>query len=193
MGDLEGYKKTALSGDAVSVDERFEALLKDAIAGTITPEAQEELAAEFFFVDNPEEAFTYRKKAVDRGYTEAYYWLARAYLNGDGCAKSIDQALHYFQLSVAAGHQGCLELADCYRLGLGVEKNFETAWDYYSKQFPSDETIDDFRLSDVLLHNSECDIDDLKESGIPAEWWEFAMTHVDGSPSLFGKMASLYE
>ena len=194
MRDFEECKTAALSGDAVCPDKRFETLLKDAVAGTITPEAEDELAEEFFFAENPEEAFTYLKTAADRGYTEAYYWLARAYLNGDGCTKSIDQALHYFQLSVATGHQGCLELADCYRLGMGVERNYETAWEYYSRLFFADEcTIDDFRLPDVILRNSECHIDELKESGIPAEWWEFAMTHVDGSPSLFGKMASLYE
>ena len=175
-------------------DDRFEYLLSRAIAKTISSEEEDELWDNYFGTTDVEKSFKYFRTAVERSYVKAYYWLGRAFLLGEGCERSNADALHYLNLSIENGEPGHLELGDCYRLGLGVDKNFDIAWEHYSKadKYRDEETTDGFRLDDLMLRDSRCEID-MEPSGIPAEWWEFVMAKVPDAVSLFAEMTLFYK
>ena len=189
------YGNCKMSDKNDDVDKCFEELLNKAIAGAMSPQAEEEFQDEYLYQIDEAKAFKYLKTATERGYAPAYHELGKSYLLGKGCDESVEQALHYLNLALANGYEGDLELGDCYRLGLGVTRDFETAWKHYSKAIEergaTNETIDDLRLNYLMLRES-FDID-VSCPNVPAEWWEFAMAKTGEPSAFFARMTVLYE
>ncbi len=168
--------------------KRFDILLEKVINETASDDEFNEL---FKYLEHPDltERFKFLKDAAEKGYILSFYDLGRAYINGEGCEKSFENGRFWLEKSIANGKDGNTILGDCYRLGIEIEKNYETAWEYYSHLgvVEDDETIDGFNARDILEPNGDL-IDD-----IPADWWEFVSTKTSGDVYSFGTMSMLYK
>ncbi len=79
------------------------------------------------------QAMRYYAQAADLGDSEAEYQLGRAYCYPEQLTEA-SRALAFRRIESAAmgGHiAACYELARCYLLGYGTEKNEEAALSYY--------------------------------------------------------------
>ncbi len=179
-------------------DIRFKELIQKAVDGTISDQEDEEID-QFF---ESKDSFHYFKIAADYGYPYAYYVLGKAFLYGEHTEQSYPQALHYLNIAIQKDKWGNAELGDCYRLGRGVEKNFELAWKYYNQAYLGDETLEEVTIRNLLLLDLHY-LDDIGNGKIAPEWWEFAITKAETRNNffedstqvadLFGEMTLLYE
>lgn len=81
-----------------------------------------------------EKAFECYMKAAEMGYTEAYYNVANAYLNGEGVERDFDKAFEWFQKAVDSGDTYAkLKLAQCYKRGAGCERDYAAAMALYQQ------------------------------------------------------------
>ncbi len=81
-----------------------------------------------------EKAFECYMKAAEMGYTESYYNVANAYLNGDGVERDFDMAFEWFQKAVDSGDTYAkLKLAECYKRGAGCERDYAAAMALYQQ------------------------------------------------------------
>ncbi len=93
-----------------------------------------DLAQTYRSEGNEEKAFECYMKAAEMGYTEAYYNVANAYLNGDGVEKDFDMAFEWFQKAVDSGDTYAkLKLAECYKRGAGCERDYAAAMALYQQ------------------------------------------------------------
>jgi TPR repeat protein len=83
---------------------------------------------------NYEAAAKWYRLAVDQGNLNAIFNLGNLYQRGEvGVAKDEKEAVKLFGAGAMADHAGCANnLGHCYELGLGVEKNLEKAFIWYS-------------------------------------------------------------
>ena len=169
-------------------ERNFDNLLKKAVTESLTPE-EEELFYKFFDDEQDSKAkFNYNKRAAEAGYRFSFYSLGRAYILGEGCEPSFEKGLFWLKKSIESECDGNTLLGDCYRLGIGTDKNYEIAWEYYShvKEAELDETEDDHRVFD--LKSPDTYLDD-----IPIDWWEFVMTKIRDDADCFAEMACFYK
>ena len=83
---------------------------------------------------NEEKAFKCYMKAAEMGYTEAYYNVANAYLNGKGVESDFDKAFEWFRKAADSGDAyAILKLAECYKRGAGCERSYEEAMALYQQ------------------------------------------------------------
>jgi TPR repeat protein len=81
-----------------------------------------------------EKAFECYMKAAEMGYTEAYYNVANAYLNGEGVERDFDKAFEWFQKASDSGDTYAkLKLAQCYKRGAGCERDYAAAMALYQQ------------------------------------------------------------
>ena len=93
-----------------------------------------DLAQTYRSEGNEEKAFECYMKAAEMGYTEAYYNVANAYLNGEGVEKDFDMAFEWFQKAVDSGDTYAkLKLAECYKRGAGCERDYAAAMALYQQ------------------------------------------------------------
>lgn len=93
-----------------------------------------DLAQTYNSEGNEEKAFQCYVKAAEMGYTDAYYNVANAYLNGDGVEKDYDKAFEWFQKAVGSGDiYAKLKLAECYKRGAGCERDYTAALALYQQ------------------------------------------------------------
>ncbi len=83
---------------------------------------------------NEEKAFECYMKAAELGYTDAFYNVANAYLNGDGVERDFEKAFEWFQKAVGSGDTSAkLKLAECYKRGAGCDRNYAAAMALYQQ------------------------------------------------------------
>ncbi len=93
-----------------------------------------DLAQTYSGEGNEEKAFECYMKAAEMGYTEAYYKVANAYLNGEGVERNFDMAFKWFQKAVDSGDTYAkLKLAECYKRGAGCERDYAAAMALYQQ------------------------------------------------------------
>lgn len=175
-------------------NDRFEYLLERRINETITDEECDDY---FDYFDNPDESarFSFLKRAAERGDRCSYYPLGRAFLFGKGCDKSFEKAVFWLEKSIENKEDGAGLLGDCYRLGIEVRKDYESAWKYYKKvdyvrATYDQETLDDKYIGNVTLGDLTIG---MLDNSLPVEWWEFVMTKIEDSASFFADMSWLYK
>ena len=54
---------------------------------------------------DPMKAHSLFKRAAEAGETDALYWLAKMYENGDGVVLDIDEAIRHMEAAAKAGHK----------------------------------------------------------------------------------------
>ncbi len=166
----------------------FDSLLKKIAAKNLSLD-EEDLLSEFFDDEqDSKKRFNYIKRAAEAGHRFSFYSLGRAYILGEGCEHSFEKGLFWLKKSIESECDGNTLLGDCYRLGIGTDKNYEIAWEYYShvKGAELDETEDDHRVFD--LKSPDTYLDD-----IPIDWWEFVMTKIRDDADCFAEMACFYK
>lgn len=123
--------------------EYISALTKKCESGDVW--AMEELAS-FYYEDNPDlmsadtvaTVLDYYEKSALGGNLKSILNLGTIYFDGIYTAQSYQRAIELFKKALI-GDAGriaaiaCSRLAECYRFGLGVEKNLALAFDYYLK------------------------------------------------------------
>lgn len=98
---------------------------------------------------NEEKAFECYMKAAEMGYTESYYNVANAYLNGEGVERDFGKAFEWFQKAVDSGdNYAKLKLAECYKRGAGCERNYAAAMALY-QQVAGDKSLKRYSFTDV--------------------------------------------
>lgn len=98
---------------------------------------------------NGEKAFECYMKAAELGYTDAFYNVANAYLNGEGVERDFDKAFEWFQKSVASGDSYAkLKLAECYKRGAGCQRDYAAAMALY-QQVAGDKSLKRYSFADV--------------------------------------------
>ena len=75
-----------------------------------------------------------------------------------------------------------IKLGDCYRLGNGVEKNFDTAYNYYKLAIENDQERGELpEPAEILLLNCKGDdiIERMATQGVSVEWCEYAISRLE--------------
>lgn len=108
-----------------------------------------DLAQTYSCEGNGEKAFECYMKAAEMGYTDAFYNVANAYLNGEGVERDFDKAFEWFQKSVASGDSYAkLKLAECYKRGAGCQRDYAAAMALY-QQVAGDKSLKRYSFADV--------------------------------------------
>lgn len=108
-----------------------------------------DLAQTYSREGNGEKAFEYYMKAAEMGYTDAFYNVANAYLNGEGVERDFDKAFEWFQKSVASGDSYAkVKLAECYKRGAGCQRDYAAAMALY-QQVAGDKSLKRYSFVDV--------------------------------------------
>lgn len=107
------------------------------------------LAQTYSSEGNGEKAFECYMKAAELGYTDAFYNVANAYLNGEGVQRDFDKAFEWFQKSIASGDSYAkLKLAECYKRGAGCQRDYAAAMALY-QQVAGDKSLKRYSFADV--------------------------------------------
>lgn len=108
-----------------------------------------DLAQTYSREGNEEKAFECYMKAAEMGYTEAYYNVANAYLNGEGVERDFDKAFEWFRKAADSGYTYAkLKLAECYKRGAGCERDYAAAMALY-KQVAGEKSLKRYSCADV--------------------------------------------
>ena len=108
-----------------------------------------DLAQTYSREGNEEKAFECYMKAAEMDYTDAYYNVANAYLNGEGVERNFGKAFEWFQKAVDSGdNYAKLKLAECYKRGAGCERNYAAAMALY-QQVACDKSLRRYSFVDV--------------------------------------------
>lgn len=111
-----------------------------------------DLARTYSSEGNEEKAFECYMKAAELGYTDAFYNVANAYLNGDGVERDFDKAFEWFQKAVDSGDiYAKLKLAECYKRGVGCKRDYSAAMALYI-QIASDKSLKRYSFVDVAQY-----------------------------------------
>lgn len=108
-----------------------------------------DLAQTYSREGNEEKAFECYMKAAEMGYTDAYYNVAYAYLNGEGVERDFDKAFEWLQKAVDSGDPYAkLKLAECYKRGAGCQQDYAVAMALY-QQVACDKSLKRYSFADV--------------------------------------------
>ena len=108
-----------------------------------------DLAQTYSREGNEEKAFECYMKAAEMGYTDAYYNVAYAYLNGEGVERDFDKAFEWLQKAVDSGDPYAkLKLAECYKRGAGCQRDYAVAMALY-QQVACDKSLKRYSFADV--------------------------------------------
>lgn len=93
-----------------------------------------DLAQTYRSEGNEEKAFECYMKAAEMGYTDAFYNVANAYLNGEGVERDFDKAFEWYQKASDSGDTYAkLKLAECYKRGAGCQRDYAAAMTLYQQ------------------------------------------------------------
>ncbi len=109
----------------------------------------DDLAQTYRREGNHVKAFECYMKAAEMGYTDAYYNVANAYLNGEGVGRDFNKAFEWFQKAVDSGDiYAKLKLAECYKRGAGCERDYAAALALYL-QVAGDKSLKRYSFADM--------------------------------------------
>lgn len=108
-----------------------------------------DLARTYSGEGNEEKAFECYMKAAELGYTDAFYNVANAYLNGYGVERDFNKAFEWFRKAADSGDPYAkLKLAECYKRGAGCERDYAAAMALY-QQVAGDKSLKRYSFADV--------------------------------------------
>ena len=165
----------------------FYELLNRAVANNITEAEKEELWNHLWHCESEDMEFI--QYACNKNYIPAYSYLANIYSKGQLCQQDWNKAIECWEKIALEADEDYIwlsecyiNLGDCYRLGNGVEKNFDTAYNYY--QFALENNQERGELPEpaeilLLVCNSDDMIARMAAKGVSAEWCEYAIARLD--------------
>lgn len=107
---------------------------EERIANAITPDAENNLALEFYKNGDYNNAFELFKKAALAGYAVAQYNLAYCYERGYGVTMNTSLSFDFYSRAASQNYADAIyKLGECYRYGFGVKKDLVKALEYYQK------------------------------------------------------------
>ncbi len=172
-------------------DEDFKAMLTQIQRNEASEDETDEFNEAYIWLDCVgAQGFSKIKYAAEQGYTQAYYHLGKAYLNGTGCDKNTELGINYLQKSVETGGSGACLLGDLYRLGVGVEKDYAQAYDWYQKAIETRDEEDCSPYDMILQSKSYLDVI-IRRKGINLAWWEYVVSR-GKSPDAMDELRWLY-
>lgn len=96
------------------------------------------IANAYYLADDFERAFLLYREAANIGDLFAQYMLAEMYFNGEGVQQNYETAIYWYKKSVDINsdhpyppEQALVQLGNCYKDGIGVEKNLVLSYAYY--------------------------------------------------------------
>ena len=168
-------------------ENRFYELLDKAVANTIDEDEEDELWDYLWHCESTDMEFI--QYACSKNYIPAYSYLAKIYAQGKLCPQNWNKAIECWEKIASEADKDYLwlsecyiKLGDCYRLGNGVEKNFDTAYNYYRLAIEKNQARGELpEPKQILLLN--CENDDLIErmvaQGVSIEWSEYAVSRLE--------------
>lgn len=124
-----------------------------------------DLAQTYRSEGNEEKAFECYMKAAEMGYTDAFYNVANAYLNGDGVERDFDKAFEWYQKASDSGDTYAkLKLAECYKRGAGCQRDYAAAMALY-QQVAGHKSLKRYSCVDV----AEYELGDMYLKGLGVE------------------------
>jgi len=173
-------------------DEDFKAMLAQIQRGEASSEEEYDFLEAYILLDCVgEKCFSKILYASEHGYVKAYYHLGKAYLNGTGCDKNTELGIYYLQKSVEAGDSGACLLGDIYRLGIGFEKDYAQAYDWYQKAIETCDDEEDCSPRDMILQSKSYLDVIIRRKGITLAWWEYVVSR-EKSPDAMDELRWLY-
>ena len=180
----------------------FYELLNRAVANNITDEERDELWDYLWHCEATDMDFI--QYACSKNYIPAYSYLANIYSIGKVCPQDWNKAIEYWKKTASEADKDYLRLdecyinlGDCYRLGNGVEKNFDTAYNYYQLAIENNQERGELpEPTEILL--LACNDDDMIErmtiQGVSTEWCEYAIARLEQPVSgiVYRAMANAY-
>ena len=161
------------------MNSHFYNLLEKALAKTITEEETFELWDYIDKWESPDVEFL--KFACDKKYVPAYSTLGNIYCKGELCPQDWNKAIEYWKKAAAEGDREYLRLdecyinlGDCYRLGNGVEKDFDIAWHYYELAIEYKQERSEYPEMNLLLLETDNGLDPWNMT-VSNDWWEYAI------------------
>ena len=149
------------------------------MAKAITQEEEFELWNYIDEWESPDVEFL--KLACDKKYVPAYSTLGNIYSKGELCPQDWNKAIEYWKKAAAEGDREYLRLdecyinlGDCYRLGNGVEKDFDIAWHYYELAIEYKQERSEYPEMNLLLLETDNGLDPWNMT-VSNDWWEYAI------------------
>ena len=175
-GSHEAYYRYAMLSD-ISLKEKNEIFEKVARNGH--PKAMYQIGilhAEYYaevFDESPEvgvtTAFSYFRKAAEKGCTDAMYRMGLAYLDGVGVEQSDRLATDCFRKAAGNGHiEAMVELGVCYANGTGIKQNYARAIEFYIRAATLGNDEAEFNLGLCYQYGLGVPVD----NKIAAEWYK---------------------
>ena len=97
-------------------------------------------------------AFEWYQRAAELGDRRGMFYLANAYLNGDGTEKNESEAFRWYRKAADLNSPACMtRLGDMYRDGVGVEQNYGEAVRWYGAAVKLNDTEAMDALATLLL------------------------------------------
>ena len=178
-------------------NKHFLDLLEKAIVKEITQNEEFEL---WDFLEECETAnMEFVQIACNKNYVPAYSYMANIYSTGELCPLDWNKAIEFWRKTIDEGDCNYLSqdecyimLGDCYRLGNGVEKNYNTAWQYYKLAIEYKQKRDGYPEPEVLLLLCDESLD-AESLVVSNDWWEYSIENSGNiSASVCNFMSVIY-
>lgn len=179
-------------------DKHFLDLLEKAIVKEITQNEEFELWNYIDECESPDVEFL--KFACDKKYVPAYSALGNIYGKGELCPQDWDKAIEYWQKAATEGDREYLRLdtcyinlGDCYRLGNGVDKDYNIAWHYYKLAIEYKQERRKYPETNLLLLETDKGLDPWNMAA-SNDWWEYAIEKSGNtSANICNFMSAIYD
>lgn len=182
----------------------FYELLDKAVSNNISEDEKDELWKHLTLCESADMKFI--QYACCKNYIPAYSSLANIYAQGKLCPQDWNKAIECWEKIAAEANEDYLwlsecyiKLGDCYRLGNGVEKNFDTAYNYYQLSIENEQERERGELPgprQILLLDYCGDdmIERMAVQGVSVEWVEYAISRLEQPVSgiIYRAMANAY-
>ena len=145
-----------------------------------------DLAFDLMYSDNADEenypeAFDSFKELADKGYVEAYFWLARCYDNGFGCNSNKSSAVYWYQKAVDFDEDpyAMADLGEAYLFGDGITKDENKAFELFKKSAAKNVAKGQFFLGWCSINGSGCEVNENRayqnfQSAVKNDYGSFA-------------------
>lgn len=165
----------------------FYELVEKAVANKITDDEEDELRGHLWHCEEQDMEFV--QYVCEKNYIPAYDYLANIYAQGKLCQQDWNKAIECWEKIATEAEDDYIwlsecyiKLGDCYRLGNGVEKNFDTAYKYYLLAIEKNQERGKLPEPRQMLL-LDCFGDDMVERmtdrGVSVEWCEYAVSRLE--------------
>lgn len=133
--------------------------------------------------------FMYYKIAADRDLAFAHSALADFFLDENTKNYDLSQGTAYLRKALEAGYSYWGRLGDFYRRGVGVEKDFEKAYECYKKDQESESDYQEYK--GALMLDTTAVYSFMEQAPDAAQWFEFVASKEGLTPAIIDTMCAL--